>query len=718
MTDELQMTGNLEDQNTPGINPEDESSETQDTENQESQLQQLLDSKNIAEKLDKQKLDEIGDTCKKEFDIDLQSREHWERDLEEWLKLAMQVREVKSFPWPKASNVKYPLLSTAAMQFAARAYPSLVPSDGKVVKVEVIGDDPDGQKEAKAQRVATYMSYQVMKDIPDWEEEMDKLLMMLPISGVVFKKTYFSPAKNKICSHLVTPKNLVVHYWAKSLETAERTSEIIEMSKRVVTERIRQGIFLDVDLDNPTLDSTLTKVENGNIASNDDSIPYIIIEQHRFLDLDDDGYEEPYIVTFERKSGKVLRITARWEVEDAIKTDEKGKIISIEPTCFYTKFSFIPNPDGSFYDLGFGLLLGPLNESVNSAINQLVDSGTINNLQSGFIGKGLRLKMGNQALTPGEWRPVNATADDLRKQIVPLPSKEPSNVIFQLMGSLITSGKELASVAEIFTGKMPGQNTPATTTMATVEQGMKVFTAVYKRIFRSLTKEFKRIYRLNEIYIDPNTYSAIIGGTIGPDDFDYETHEICPGADPSAASTQEKLMKAQALMELLPIGVLDPIEVVTRVLQAQEQPNVNKLFNQQVQQTGQMPPPPPDPKLQEMQMKGQMEQQKFQLQAESQQQKMELDSRDRQQQLAMKQQEHAIDMANKQQLAHLQAQEAIHKQRIFSAQAQADMNQKMVHGEQLHQQKLQQAKETAKSSQNKTSQTGRVHQLQKPSSKK
>jgi len=718
MNDELQMTGNLADQTSPGIDDPDEATETQGDENQESKLQQLLDSQNIAEKLDKEKLDAIGDTCKQEFEIDLQSREHWERDLEEWLRLAMQVREAKSFPWPKASNVKYPLLSTAAMQFAARAYPSLVPSDGKVVKVEVIGQDPDGEKEAKAHRVATYMSYQVMKDITDWEEDMDKLLMMLPIAGVVFKKTYFSKAKNKICSYLVSPKNLVVHYWAKSLETAERTSEIIEMSKRVLTERVRQGIFLDVDLEKPTLDPTLTKVENGNIAANDDSIPYIIIEQHRFLDLDDDGYEEPYIVTFERKTGKVLRITARWEIDDAIKTDEKGKITSIEPTCFYTKFSFIPNPDGSFYDLGFGLLLGPLNESVNSAINQLIDSGTINNLQSGFIGKGLRLKMGNTPLSPGEWRPVNATADDLRKQIVPLPSKEPSHVLFQLMGSLITSGKELASVAEIFTGKMPGQNTPATTTMATVEQGMKVFTAVYKRIFRSLTKEFKRIYKLNETYIDPNTYSAVIGGTIGPDDFDYETHEICPGADPSAASTQEKLMKAQALLELLPIGVLDPIEVVTRVLQAQEQPNVTKLFNQQVQQTGQMPPPPPDPKMLELQMKGQMETNKLNLQSQVTQQKMELESRDKQQQMAMQAQAHALEMQNKQAQAQAAVSATYHQTQARMAQAQAQTNQSMHHAEQAHQQKLQHAKEQAKSSQSKTSSTGKVHQSQKPSSKK
>lgn len=667
-------------------------------------IQRLLESSNVAEKLDEQELLKIGEQCKRDFDLDLQSREHWERDMDEWLKLAMQVREPKSFPWPKASNVKYPLLSTASMQFAARAYPSLVPSDGKVVKVEVIGEDQDGQKQLRADRVATYMSYQVMKQIDSWEEDMDKLLMMLPICGTVFKKTFFNKNKNKVDSYLVSPKNLVVNYWARSLESAERISEILEIPQRVFKERQAQKFYTDVVLDDPSFDELLKNSGNDANIPDDTSVPYIFIEQHTYLDLDDDGFMEPYIVTFERKSGSVLRITPRFKY-DQVETDEKGKITSIESTCMYTKFSFVPNPDGSFYDLGFGLLLGPLNESVNSIINQLIDAGTLSNLQSGFIGKGLRIKMGDARFTPGEWKPVNATADDLRKQIVPLPAKDPSNVLFQLMGSLITSGKELASVAEIFTGKMPGQNTPATTTMASVEQGMKVFTAVYKRIFRSLGKEFKRIFDLNSTYLDPNTYSAILDSTIDPNDFNNESYDICPGADPSAASTQERLMKAQALLELLPTGILDPVEVISRVLQAQEQPNWQKLFSQQVQQTGQVPQQP-DPKMQEMQMKAQLEQQKFALQAQGQQQKMELESRDKQQQMVMKDQEHRMEMQHKMQMANIQAAAEDHKQKIFSAQQQAQMNQQLVHGEQAHQQKMQQSKEIQKSLQSKTGSTG------------
>ncbi len=348
------------------------------------------------------------------------------------------------------------------------------------------------------------------------------------------------------------------------------------------------------------------------------------------------------------------------------------------------------------------MLLGPLNESVNTLINQLVDSGTLNNMQSGFIGKGLRMKMGDSRMTPGEWRPVNATADDLRKQIVPLPAKEPSNVLFQLMGSLITSGKELASVAEIFTGKMPGQNTPATTTMATVEQGMKVFTAVYKRIFRSLEQEFKRIFQLNGIYIDPQTYTAVLDEPIGPEDFRNDGYDICPGADPNSMTQSEKLMKAQGLLEMMSMapGILDPVKVIMRVLDAQEQPSWQDLLTDAVKQTGQMPPPPPDPKQMEMQMKMQMEQQKAQVKLQETQAKMELESRSAEQQMAMKAEEHALDMQIEAQKAQLTAAAEQHKQRIFMSQAAAQGQQKLVQSEQAHQQKLQQAKEQTKSKAN------------------
>ena len=191
--------------------------------------------KNLAENVNDDKLNKLGYLCKQEFENDFQSRSQWEENLKGWEDLAMQIKEEKSFPWPGAANVKYPLISTACMQFAARAYPSLVPSNGEIVKSQVIGADPTGQKQQKAKRVSQYISYQCMKELPYWEEEMDKMLIILPVVGCLFKKTYFCKSDDRVDSRLILPRNFVVDYWAKSLSEAERTSEIILMSPRVAS---------------------------------------------------------------------------------------------------------------------------------------------------------------------------------------------------------------------------------------------------------------------------------------------------------------------------------------------------------------------------------------------------------------------------------------------------------------------------------------------------
>lgn len=675
----------------PGGMGEQAPVEQYEQEDESASLRAMLESANIAEKLDEDKLNKIGDEAKQGYELDKQSRQEWEDASEEWTKLAIQVQESKTFPWPNASNVKYPLLTTAAMQFGARAYPSLIPSDGKVVKTKVVGKDPTGEKYKRADRVSTYMSYQVMQEITGWEEDMDKMLIMLPVVGTLFKKTYWDSVKKQPCSEVIHPKNLIVNYWAKSLETAERISQYIEMSPRILEERRRAKIFLDVDLGDPSTPVT----NDGNAPSNDSTTPYVLIEQHTYLDLDDDGYKEPYVVTFHLDSGKVLRIAARFS-EKTMFFDDDGELIKIEPIQYYTKFGFVPNPDGGFYDLGFGNLLGPINESVNTLINQLVDSGTLNNLQGGFLGKSLKVRMGEQAFKPGEWKSVPSTGDDLKKQIVPLPTKEPSAVLFQLMGSLITSGKELASVAEIFVGKMPGQNTPATTTMATIEQGMKVFTAVYKRLYRSLKSEFDKLFDINATYLNPETYAAVVDVSVGPNDFSRQEYDVCPGADPTAVSQTEKLLKAQGLMEMLPLGILDPVKVGLRLLEAQEQPNYMELLNQQVAQTGQMPPPPPDPKLLEIQAKQEAIQQGAALKQQEAQFKMQLEAASEQTKQAMAKQAQDQELRFKAIQAQIEVAKALHTTRAQVAADKLKFVQGTMHKEVDHRQKVQHESEMAK----------------------
>lgn len=602
-------------------------------------LETILQSINLVDEFSRKNSDDLNQLTKigmdafEGYEADRTSRLEFEIDLANWTKLALQICDKKTFPWPNASNVKYPLLATASMQFAARAYPSLVPSSGDIVKCKVLGFDMDGEKKRRAIRVGKFMSHQIMDEMEEWEEEMDKLLITLPIAGTVFKKTYWDSEKERNVSCVIMPKDLVINYWAKDLDTAERITEVYRLSKRKIEEKVRFKLFSNVELPEPEakiFNDTSDPYKSVPPSSNDITTPYIICEQHTFLDLDDDGYAEPYIVTFEENSKTVLRIVARFNMED-VKVNEDGDIVKIVPQQFYTKYGFVPNPDGGFYDIGFGRLLGPINESTDTLINQLIDAGSMTNMQAGFIGKGLRIKMGDGAFKPGEWRAVNATGTDLKNSIMPLPMKEPSAVLMQLLTFLVQSGKELASVAEIFVGKMPGQNTPATTTMATIEQGMKVFTAVYKRVFRSMTKEFRKLYRLNAMYLNPQTEVAFLDVPMEQSDFAGPDMDIIPAADPASITQQEKQAKVQAMMQLLPMGVINPMEFAKYYLEAFEIPSA-ETFLMQPQ------PPQPDPEQERMQIeselakesanhKMQLEERKFQLKQTESSNKADLERR-------------------------------------------------------------------------------------------
>lgn len=640
-------------------------------------VQDSINEVNIAQKLDADELTAISKIVAEGYKSDKDSRAHLETLIDQWTRLALQIADKKTFPWENASNVKYPLLATASMQFAARAYPSLIPANGQVVKCRYLGVDPTGEKIARANRVSKFMSYQLLDEMEEWEEEMDRLLITLPIVGTVFKKTYWDKQKGRNYSCLVMPKDLVVNYWAKTLEDAERITEIIPMSARKIKEKQLAGIYLDIELGEPVPESKKVQSANpsGLVEPNiDETTPYPVLEQHCYLDLDKDDYPEPYIVTFEENSTKILRIVARFTEED-VKITEDGDISEIKPIQYYTKFSFVPNPDGGFYDIGFGRLLGSLNDSVDTILNQLIDAGSLSNLQAGFIGKGLRIKMGDSKFKPGEWKVVNATGDDIKKQIFPLPTRDPSPVLMQLLQFLITSGKELASVAEIFVGKMPGQNTPATTTMASIDQGMKVFTAVYKRIFRSLTKEFRKLYRLNKTYLNLETEVEFLGMDIPISDFDGPENMIIPAADPAAVSAQEKQAKVQALLQIIQLGTIDPMMVTQLYLDAYEIPQAEKVIKQPS-------PPPPDPEMEKMKLEAQIKGQEHQ-------QKMTA----AQGQHALKQAEGAQKLEESKKLSEIKVREEAILSELERRRAMGDHMQASVQGQQQHMQKMKQNEE-------------------------
>lgn len=588
--------------------------QTATPEAQENYINYAISQANLAKGLNKTQdgkdiLREMGNEIVARYLDDEDSRKPWMEKVEEWTKLATLVRDVKTYPWPKASNIKYPLLATAAMQFSARAYPALVPSSGRVVKTKISQKDPQDQVYIAADRVGQHMSYQILERIENWEEDMDKLLMTMAIVGISFKKTYYDSARKRVVSEFIPPERLCVNYHARSLERAYLKTEILHYNDNEVKEKVNNNEeYLDIDFSAPT---NAEKEEKIPVVSEviqppaGKSTPHIFLSASTYWDLDGDGYEEPYVIVVHKATRQVVRIIARWSLA-GVKQDETGKIISIEPIEYYTDFPFIPNPDGSIYALGFGILLGPINESCNTLINQLVDSGTLNNLQSGFIGKGLRLRMGQTSLQPGEFKVVNATGDDLKKSIYMLETKEPSSTLMSLLQLLIQSGNQLASIAEIFVGKMPGQNTPATTTQETIQQGMAVFTAVYKRVYRSLSKEFKKIFFWNKICPDiVEEESKIAGIQLLASDYDLPDWAIIPGADPTGDSTTTRMAKLQQAGQLLQLGTIDPMLYTKMFLDTNEIPNAQQLMRQPA-------PPPPDPKQAQIQAKMQIEQQKAQ----------------------------------------------------------------------------------------------------------
>jgi len=573
---------------------------------------------NLASYLEKEVLDKIGQDVVKEYEIDDESCSGWKERTEPAIELAMLIWEEKNTPFKGAANIKYPILTTAAIQFSARAYPNIIKGQN-VVKAKIIGkdvlippNDPrtgqpamimdpksgqpmpappiQGGKSDIASRISQHMSYQVLEEMEEWEEELDKGLISLPIVGESWKKTYYDPVLKRNKSCLAMSDCIVINYWAKSVQTTPRLTERIYHYPNEIEEKKRSGYYLDIELSLST--SSSDEKTQKMVDSEDPDRPVLFLEQHRYLDLDNDGYKEPYVVTVHESSKKVVRIYPRYEVKDVEQAN--GRIIRIKPVHYYTQTVFFPSPDGGSRGMGLGNLIRPINETVNSTINQLLDAGTLHNNQSGFIGKGATMNRGRGGgrieFELGEWKSVPIPGDDLRKAIVPLPTKEPSMVLFQLLGLMIDSGKEVASVSEVLSGESPGANMPVGTIMNIIEQGLKVFSSVYKRIHRGLKGEFKKLYRLNSIYLSDEEYFRVMDDekAITRIDYNIEGIDVVPVSDPADVSDAAKMIKGQFLQSMMNQGLNDK-EIQKRILEAANIEDVEKILN--------APPPPPDLKV-------------------------------------------------------------------------------------------------------------------------
>lgn len=512
----------------------------------------LWEKPNLADEyIDEERLSDIGGEALMGYEVDKESVATRFADIRKNRKKAAQEVEEKTTPWVKASNVKYPLITSSAYQFNARAYASII-NNNNVALARVIGDDPNGEKQERADRVASHMSYQLTEEMDGWEGDMDCLLLALPTDGISFKKVYYDNIERRNASDFVSATDLIVNNSTKSLKYAPRISMEFSLYPYEVMEHIGAGLFREWRDEEP---------------DDEKQEPIEFVEQHCRVDLDDDEYSEPYIVTFTKEGGEVVRVVANYREDDI--NSRGDKIIKITPTQYFVKYECFPDPEGAFYSRGFADLLGPINDSIDTTLNQLIDAGTLSNMQSGFLAKGFRVKSGQLSFTPGEWKKVDTSGMALNESILPMPVREPSVVLFQLLGVLLEAGKEVSSIQDVMTGG-GGQNTPATTVLALIEQGMTVYTAIFKRIYRSLKQELNLLYKLNQLHLVDGVYRNVSDDpqAIAKADYDDESMDIRPAADPSMATDIQKAAKSQILMQFKGDPTINQLKINEEVLKA------------------------------------------------------------------------------------------------------------------------------------------------------
>lgn len=549
--------------------------------------------KNLALLLDEVEQGLLADRAKREYEIDDHTRDEWKKKYKEWLRLAMQIAEEKTYPWPGASNVLFPLLTVAAVQFNARAYPAIV-QGRNVVKGAVLGDDngtplispqtgqpimgpagqpmwqtPPGAKQARADRIGRHMSWQLLTEQREWEEQTDRLLLLLAITGTMFRKTYYDSASQRNVSETVDALRLVVNYHAKSFEVAPRYSEEIDFYPWQIESNIRAGLWLDHDYG------------SNEDSADDEDAPVTFVEQHRRYDLDRDGYAEPVIVTFSKFSGRLARIMPGFD-EEGIEAVDDGRVMKIEPVRFYTRYGFVPSPDGGVYDVGLGSLLYPLNHAVNSSLNQMFDAGHLANAGGGFIGGGMSMNTGAVRFSIGEYKVVQTPGQELRANLVPLPFPGPNPTLLALLQFLVESAKEVGSIKDILTGEMPGANVPGILGLAVIQQGLKVFSATFKRVYRGLRAEYEKLFRLNRLYLPDEA-----GFRIGAEYFeisraDYEEGAgVEPVADPDMVTDVQRMAQGNFLLQFANDPWFNAREIRLRALQAAAIDQIDKLLVQQ-----------------------------------------------------------------------------------------------------------------------------------------
>ena len=544
---------------------------------------------NLADLLPDSILDPLGSELYANYTDYKESRREWERSYTQGLDLLGFQFEQRTRPFQGASGATHPVLAEAVTQFQAQAYKELLPADGPV-RAQVLGN-PSREKQDQAVRVKNFMNYQLMDVMKEYEPEFDQMLFYLPLAGSTFKKVYYDDLMGRAVSKFVTADDLVVPYSATSLEDAEAICHVIKMSGNDLRKQQVGGFYRDIELGKPYNEETELKkkereLEGTRASGYQRNNPiYTLIECHVNLDLE--GFEDrgqdgiptgikiPYIVTIDNGTRKVLSIRRNYRLDDP----KKNKIE------YFVHFKFLPGL--GFYGFGLIHMIGGLTRAATSALRQLLDAGTLSNLPSGFKQRGIRVRDDAQSLQPGEWRDVDAPGGNLRDAFMNLPYKEPSQTLLQLMGICVDAGQRFASIADMQVGD-GNQQAAVGTTVALLERGSRVMSAIHKRLYASMKQEFVLLSDVFSTYLPPVYPYDVVGAErqIKQTDFD-DRIDILPVADPNIFSATQRVAIAQTELQL-----------------AQTNPQMHNLYEAYrdmyealgVKNIDQVLPPPPPPR--------------------------------------------------------------------------------------------------------------------------
>ena len=550
---------------------------------------------NLAEVLPDDILGSIANDLLSSIKGDKQSRSEWEKTYTDGLKyLGMKFDEGRSQPFEGSSGVIHPILAESVTQFQAQAYKEMLPAKGPV-KTEIIGAR-SVETENQAERVQEFMNYYIMNVMEEYDPELDQMLFYLPLAGSAFKKVYFDFVLNRAMSKFIPPEDLIVPYEAADISSAERITHAINMSGNEIKKQQLTGFYANVDIGSDGYADDMSEIEEaideiqGISPSYKENRNRTVYEVHTVLDIE--GYEDrdaegnptglklPYIVTIEESSQKILSIRRNYLENDLL----KNKI------NYFVQYKFMPGL--GFYGLGLSHMIGGLSKASTSILRQLIDAGTLANLPAGFKARGMRIRDEDEPLQPGEFRDIDTTGGSLKENLIPLPVKEPSNVLMQLLGLLIDSGKRFAAIADMNIGDV-NQAMPVGTTVALLERGTKVMSAIHKRLHYSQKLEFNLLAKVFGESLPP-VYNFQVGSgqnQIKQQDFDNRV-DIIPVSDPNIFSQSQRVTLAQELLQMVqsnpqvhgPMGIY---EAYRRMYAALGVDNVDALL---------MPPPDMTPK--------------------------------------------------------------------------------------------------------------------------